>query len=305
MHPIKRFLSCLLPAAFTVLQVQAQADSTGLPGDQFDLRGALEMFKKAGTPEEFEKLLNSKENNVNNLDLNGDNETDYIRVVDKMEKDLHAIILQVAISEGETQDIAVIEIEKTGERTAVLQILGDEDIYGEQVIVEPGESAGDNALRDGWNSAVNSGPSAYEPSETESRIIVNVWGWPSVRFVFGPVYRPWVSPWRWRHYPAWWSPWRPFHWQVWHPGRARYHRHYVVVHTHRVGRAHKFYTPFRTTSVTVRTRHAVAVNNYRVTRTKTTVSGSRGRSATRTSTTVSGKRGKVKNSKTTVRKKRH
>ena len=31
-------------------------DSTGLPGDNFSLQGALEMFKKASSPEEFEKL---------------------------------------------------------------------------------------------------------------------------------------------------------------------------------------------------------------------------------------------------------
>jgi hypothetical protein len=35
-------------------QSQAGIDSTGLPGDNFSLQGALELFKKASGPEEFE-----------------------------------------------------------------------------------------------------------------------------------------------------------------------------------------------------------------------------------------------------------
>ena len=37
----------------------AAADSTGLPGDNFSLEGAIDLFKKAESPEDFEKLLNS------------------------------------------------------------------------------------------------------------------------------------------------------------------------------------------------------------------------------------------------------
>ena len=40
------------------------SDSTGLPGDHFSLQGALEMFKKANSIEEFEKLINTESNNV-------------------------------------------------------------------------------------------------------------------------------------------------------------------------------------------------------------------------------------------------
>ena len=118
------YLTVLAVAAFTAfIPAAAQdlsADTTGLPGDNFSLQGALEMFKKAGSPEEFEKLINKEDNNVNNLDINGDGETDYIRVVDKMDKDLHAFILQVPVSETESQDIAVIEMEKTGDTTVVV-----------------------------------------------------------------------------------------------------------------------------------------------------------------------------------------
>ena len=33
-------------------------DSTGFPGDNFSLQGALQMFQQSSSPEEFEKLLN-------------------------------------------------------------------------------------------------------------------------------------------------------------------------------------------------------------------------------------------------------
>ncbi len=301
---MNRFFTLVVFSLLTSLSQaqQSAVDSTGLPGDNFSLQGALQMFQKAGSPEEFEKLINEENNSVNNLDLNDDGETDYIRVIDKMDNDVHALILQVAVSATENQDIAVIEIEKTGTESAQLQIIGDEDIYGEEVIVEPDGGEEENSFIR-WNNNSNlSGPNAAFDIEPV-RIIVNVWLWPSVRFIYAPVYRPWVSPWRWRHYPVYWKPWRPYAWHVWHPRCVVYHRPFVVVHTHRVVRAHAIYRPARVTSVTVRNRHSVAVNNYRVTRTKTTVTGPRGNSATRTTTTVR-KNGKVRAQKTTVRRRR-
>jgi hypothetical protein len=285
--------------------VQAQnrsgADSTGLPGDNFSLQGALQLFQKAGSPEEFEKLINVESNSVNNLDLDGDGETDYIRVIDNAGKDVHAFVLQVAVSATENQDIAVIGLEKTGDTTAVLQIIGDEDIYGEELIVEPDGGGDEESFIENMNSSVAHGPSAdYDPHWP--RVVVNVWFWPSVRFVYAPAYRPWISPWRWRHYPGWWRPWRPHPWHVWHPRRMHYHRPFAVVHTHRVTRAHAVYRPHRVSSVTVRTRHASAVRHYKVNRSRTTITGPRGNKVTRKTTTVQGPRGKVKASKTTVRR---
>jgi hypothetical protein len=67
-----------------------QKDSTGLPGDNFSLQGALDLFSKANTLEDFEKSLNIENNNVNNLDLNLDGKIDYIRVIDRMDKKAHA-----------------------------------------------------------------------------------------------------------------------------------------------------------------------------------------------------------------------
>jgi hypothetical protein len=221
------------------------------------------MFQNASSPEEFEKLINTQGNSVNNLDLNGDGEIDYVRVVDKMENNVHAFVLQVVVSETENQDIAVIELEKTGDTTAVLQIVGDEDIYGEQTIVEPGAGDGtdDNGNQNG------SGPNNNYYRYDDFGVVVNVWFWPCVRFTYAPAYTVWTSPWRWHRYPGWWHPWRPLAWHAFHPLRLRYHRGFAVVHTHRVLRAHAIYTPFRATSVIVRNRHGAAINHFRTTRT--------------------------------------
>lgn len=276
------FALAMLPALYAQ---SAEQDSTGLPGDHFSLQGALDLFQKAGSPEEFEKLLNAEDNRVNNLDLNADGEVDYIRVIGKMEKDAHAFVLQVPVSETENQDIAVIALEKTGNESAVIQILGDEDIFGEQVIVEPKGEGEDEGGRDD----VDGGPmvgSLHSPY-TMPVVVVNVWGWPCVRYVYAPAYRVYVSPWRWRVYPVWWRPWRPVAWRVWHPFRVRHHVGFAVVRTHRVVHAHRIYAPTRSVSVSVTRRHAGTVKHYRTTRTVTkTKSGATRVKTTRTKTTI-------------------
>ena len=295
------FLLCVLPLS---AQEVNPADSTGLPGDHFSLQGAIELFKKAESPEDFEKLLNAEDNGVNNLDLNEDGQVDYIRVIDKVDGDVHVLILQVPVSETESQDIAVIEIEKQNEDYAILQIIGDEDIYGEQTIAEPFEETAD--AKEG-----RGGPSVQMKPY---RIVVNVWLWPSVRFMYGPSYRLWVSPYRWAYYPSYWKPWRPQPWRV-HYVRVRpYRRHCHIVTTHRVVRAHKVYTPHRTHSTVVRTKTTTTVNARRKngtavgqrSTTTTTVRGKNGRAVTKTSTTTKaakqGRNGRVTGQKTTTTK---
>lgn len=258
--------SCLL--ATTYAQDAITADSTGLPGDQFSLPGALSLFKSSESPEAFEKALNEENNHVNNLDLDNDGQTDYVQVIDQSSENMHAFILRVAVSESESQDIAVIELEKTGDETATIQIVGDEEIYGEKTVVEPGKDEALNGLTHfppaGMMAVRGPSPSWSSPDQ----VIINVWRWPSVRFVFGPTYRVWVSPWGWRHHPKWWRPWRPYYWSAWAPICVRHRSNpaFIVVGVHRVGRVHAYYTPFRRTSVIVTRRYATPMRNYRVVR---------------------------------------
>lgn len=278
------FFACLY-LGFLPLTSSAQnteTDSTGFAGDHFNLKDALSLFEKAESLEAFEKALNQEEHHVNNLDLNEDGAIDYIRVVDHMEDDVHAIVLQVPLSANESQDIAVIEIEKTGAEEAQLQIIGMEEVYGSQTIIEPYEM---EAEQNG------NGPTAEWKM---TRVIINVWAWPSVRFIYGPRYRRYVSPFAWSVYPRYWKPWRPYSWRVFRGYRV-VRPHYRVVTTHRVARAHRVYVPNRRTSTRVVQRTTVVRNRNGkvVRRTKTT------------RTVRKNKRGRVTKRKKAVRKRRN
>lgn len=185
-------------------QGPAAADSTGLPGDNFSLQGALELFSKAKDLESFEKALNTSANKVNNLDLDGDGNVDYIRVVDVAKGDVHAIVLRVPVNKDEQQDVAVIELEKTGDKSARALIRGDAVLYGDSVLLEPVAEV---------MQTKGSGPDMGEAYPVY--VWVNVWGWPSVQWMYSPYYSYWDSPWSWGYYPRWYSPWRPWGWRSW------------------------------------------------------------------------------------------
>lgn len=246
--------SFLLIAAIALsINSQAQeavADSTGLPGDNFSLAGALDLFKQSKDLESFERALNLEDQQVNNLDLDGDGQVDYIRVVDNQEGDAHAIVMQVAVSEDELQDVAVIELEKSGKGEATVQIRGAEDLYGPEVIVEP-------YAEDDGGMQPSKGPSA--PDLVRVHVVVNVWAWPCVTWMYGPTFVVWTSPWHWRHYPHWWRPWRPHPYRVfWGWQRPRYAR-YRPVHVVRVSRAHAVYVPRARYAPRVRTATAPVI----------------------------------------------
>ena len=58
-----KFMGCLLAAllAFS-LNAQNMEEPTGFSGDNFSLEGALDLFEKSASPEDFEKRLNKKQN---------------------------------------------------------------------------------------------------------------------------------------------------------------------------------------------------------------------------------------------------
>ncbi|WP_264510724.1 hypothetical protein [Flavobacterium sp. N1719] len=238
---MKRYFSFVL---VVLGMATTQAQDENLPeftGDNFSLEGALTLFQKANSLEEFEQLLNQENNGVNNLDLNGDGTIDYIQVDDYQEGDTHAIVLSTYLSENEKQDIAVIGVEKTGTESAQLQIEGDEDLYAANTIVEPTDVA--ESVKE------NKGPNP--PYYSNQPLVVNVWLWPSVRFIYRPGYVVWRSPWRWGTYPKFWRPWRPVSYTVFYsrcaPHRVYFHR----VPTRRVVIAHRIYKPMRRHSTVV------------------------------------------------------
>lgn len=247
MKPIRMLLvtAMLMLGWVTSYSQYSQPVEPEVPGDQFSLEGALELFKKSASPEEFERLLNSPDSKVNNLDLNGDGYIDYIRVFDRYEGNVHAFIMQAVISDNENQDIAVIELEKQANGKAVLQIIGDEDIYGIETIIEPTQKVRTYA------------------GTTTTNTVVNVWAWPAVQYVYAPRYTAWISPWGWYTRPAWWRTWRPVAYVHYYPVWRPYRPHYVVCNTRRIAYAQPIYRPHRTTSVIVYNRHHSKVEHFR------------------------------------------
>ncbi|MCO6491891.1 MAG: hypothetical protein J5I98_25975 [Phaeodactylibacter sp.] len=234
---MKKLMFCwLLSVAFlSTAYAQYETARTGYEGDFFSLEGALDLFKQSHTLRDFERKLNTEENWVNNLDLDYDGRIDYIRVEHRRQGNFHAIILQALLDRYDVQDVAVIEIEVIGRGEAVLQIVGDEDLYGEEVVVEPVEGYSDSR-------------SGYHPDYGG---FVNVFYWEPVQYILGRQYVVYVSPYRWHYYPVWWRPWVPCAWNVFRPRIVIYHRHYHVVHIHRVVRVHNFYRPHRSYSYVV------------------------------------------------------
>jgi hypothetical protein len=181
-------------------------------GENFDLYGVAQLFKDSEDLEAFEKAINDPSNEVNNLDLNEDGEVDYVRAVEHSEGNSRVIVMQAALGEKEFQDVATIEIEKNSDEDYVLQAIGNEEVYGEEYIVEP------------------------EPSTTTT--VVHVHTWPIIRFVFLPGRRLWVSPWYWGRFPGWWHPWHPVAMSVHRSRMGRWHRHGAFRHT-KVRRNHR------------------------------------------------------------------
>jgi hypothetical protein len=245
------------PSRITLAQNDEQVTKLGLPGDNFNLAAMLDIFQRSKTLEEFEAAINSDTAKLNNLDLNNDNQTDYIRVQDTPKDGLHTIVLTTDINKVESQDIAVIFVEKK-ENEVKIQVVGDEELYGENYIIEPAVAPEGGTPNPGYKGdgtmIINQTNNYYYDTENNfygSRPSYSPYpsGWVIVIHLYGPVYQAWNSPWYWGYYPAWWKPWRPFYWDhyyhhwyyhhSWHGWwywRAPHHHfepHYNVYYQHR------------------------------------------------------------------------
>ncbi len=221
-----------------------QADSTGLAGDQFSLRGALELFRQSKDLEAFERALNADGNGVNNLDLDSNGEVDFIHVRTSADGESRVVVLQTAFGKDDQQDIASILMERSVEGVVSLQIRGDELLYPENTLVEPAEAVKEQEGKRG-------GPWA---SAAQLTVWVNVWSWPCVQWCYGPGWWDWSSPWYWGYYPGWWRPWRPWGWSAWWGWPRPYWGWYHPVHVCHLNRANTVYMHRRSMSGTVQRR---------------------------------------------------
>jgi len=240
-------------------------DSLGLPGDNLNLYAVLDLFSKSKTFEEFEQQLNDESNRVNNLDLNNDGKIDYLRVIDNKNGDNHAVVIQDPINSKENQDVAVIELEKTSNGQYNVQIVGNEDLYGKDYIIEPSADPATQTNNPAYNNTNNVAP------QTNVNVYIAPAYWPIVTYMYGPAYAVYVSPWYWGYYPSYWRPWRPWYYPryygYYYHRYPVYHQYYHRTMVYRSPVVNSYYGPRRTTSTVVIQNRSQGVyhNTYRVT----------------------------------------
>ena len=200
------FLASLLLSmsllSFSVFsQTENDTTSLGLPGDNLDLYAVLDLFQKSKTIEDFQKALNEEKTGINNLDLNLDNKVDFIKVVTEQKGNDFTFILQVDVTEKETQDVAVILVSKDEDGKVTMQIVGDIDLYGEDYVVEPKTTT---------TPAVTSNPGYVGTDPVTVNVpatttVVVVQSAPIVQYVYSPVYVPYYPPYHYAYYPPYYA----------------------------------------------------------------------------------------------------
>ncbi len=239
---ITPILVALFTAGTTIMAQDQQEEYLGLPGDNLNLYAVMKLFQESETLEGFERRLNDENSNINNLDLNGDNLVDYIRVIDYVDGDVHTIVLQDAVNERENQDVAVFTVQRYLNGQVQIQLTGDEALYGRDYIIEPIFDDGNpgQTPNPGYNGRINGRNVPVIRTTT-----VEIAAWPLVRFIFLPSYHIWHSSWYWGYYPTYWHPWRPYYWHYYYGYHYNwyndYYGHYRRWNNHRYSGWNDFY----------------------------------------------------------------
>ncbi len=194
----------LLMITMVLFTAPAFGQESDLAGEDFDLEALPGVIENVSTFEELEKAINDSTSDVNNLDLDGNGEVDYVLIQEEADGDTHVAFLRVAMSETEFQDVATIEMEKQSSSTASFQIVGDETLYGKDYILEPEggivDISGNTDVQPSGSDRGPSAPPVLLPPAIRVTISVGV---------FSPGYKVYVSPYGFRVHPVWFRPWRP------------------------------------------------------------------------------------------------
>ncbi|MBK6330113.1 MAG: hypothetical protein IPF62_06175 [Bacteroidetes bacterium] len=207
-YPFLKFKSIIALVVLFVMHIsntQAQSnEGIGMPGDNLNLSAVLDVFQQSKTLEVFEEALNSDDYKINNLDLNNDGQIDYIKVQDYVDGNLHSIVLQTDLNHNESQDLAVIYVEKNNRGEIDIQIVGDEDLYGKDYVIDVNNTSNEGTPNPGYNG--------YDNNTNDYNNYSPVSNWNIVVYMYDPFYNPWYSPWSWGYYPPHWYSWSPFFW---------------------------------------------------------------------------------------------
>lgn len=188
--------------------------------DNLDLRAVATLFGESLNLEDFERRLNDPKIKISNLDLNQDNQVDYLRVVEILERNQHFIVIQAVLGQDLTQDIATIEVEKETQTQRVqVQVVGNEFFYGTNYV--------------------------YEPVFVSRPLIFN--------YFWQPYYVGYYSPWHWGYYPTYYHVWNPYSIYAYrnHIGlyinvnnfcynRPHYRSHYFYSNHYRISRSNAY-----------------------------------------------------------------
>jgi DNA-dependent RNA polymerase auxiliary subunit epsilon len=168
-------MSLLLTSSFAQDKTTVNAMSSEI-SDNLDLRAIASIFGDSENLEDFEKRLNDPKMQLSNLDLNNDDQVDYLRVIETVEGRAHLIVVQSVLGKDLFQDVATIEVEKDDNNRVQVQVVGNVYMYGDNYI--------------------------YEPVYVRTPIIYDNF-WVS-------SYRPYYSSWYWGYYPSYYTFWNPY-----------------------------------------------------------------------------------------------
>ncbi|MBP1677482.1 MAG: hypothetical protein H6Q20_2041 [Bacteroidetes bacterium] len=198
-NKLASLLVALTLAATTQLSAQNRITVEAVNNDisyYLDLKAVASVFGESRNLEDFERRLNDYDNGLSNLDLNGDGEIDYLRVVETKENNVHLVVIQAILDRDVFQDVATIVVERDQYRRSTIQVIGDPYIYGYNYIIEP----------------------VYYRTPS-----IISWFW-------GPRYYSWYSPYYWGYYPKYYRYRRPIEINLY---LGRIHNHIDVRHHYR------------------------------------------------------------------------
>jgi hypothetical protein len=173
------FLSAIITFCTTEIQAQYRTRVNALNSeisDNLDLKAVASVFGVSENLEDFERKLNDPKLQLSNLDLNYDNQVDYLRVVESIENQTHIILIQAVVNRDVYQDVATIDVNKDYYNKVSIQITGNTNIYGANCVYEPTYYSRPSLISLFWTSN----------------------------------YRPYYSNWRWNYYPKHYYSWSPY-----------------------------------------------------------------------------------------------
>ncbi|MGV8095241.1 MAG: hypothetical protein AB2L24_25585 [Mangrovibacterium sp.] len=177
--------------------------------DNLDLEAVAYLFGESENLRDFEQRLNDPEFGISNLDLNRDGYVDYLRVVDASERGIYLVVIQAVLGRSSFQDVATISVGRDSRGMPIVEVAGDDYLYGSNYILVP--------------------------EYVRQPVIFS--------FFWGPSYQPWHSPYNWGYYPSYYVRRKP--WPV-HRYHEHINRHHYVPRSSHYTSDRKISVPDRT-----------------------------------------------------------